>query len=243
MELLVFIVFQLLMEVQSDNSLQKPTISVSKYDDLLMVACEIPLSVRADVNCSLYTEDGDLRYQGDSQWSQSGGNFCMFRLSHSELFTRSVNSRQLICVYSLKTEPEIRSPHSDTYTIRGSTSNTTEQTTTTAMKTSLPSKTNLPISTPKETISLKHPESHQDNKTDPTDTRSVITSINPIYQPSDVNDVNKQQKQGNTEENELLIEFQSYKFPTVHVSLDVIRESNSVLISRSVFGLEIRVHL
>ncbi|XP_050958962.1 uncharacterized protein LOC127160358 isoform X3 [Labeo rohita] len=226
MELLVFIVFQLLMEVQSDNSLQKPTISVSKYDDLLMVACEIPLSVRADVNCSLYTEDGDLRYQGDSQWSQSGGNFCMFRLSHSELFTRSVNSRQLICVYSLKTEPEIRSPHSDTYTIRGSTSNTTEQTTTTAMKTSLPSKTNLPISTPKETIMLvfigvavilaglmgliclchftrlKHPESHQDNKTDPTDTRSVITSINPIYQPSDVNDVNKQQKQGNTEENE-----------------------------------------
>ncbi|XP_050958965.1 uncharacterized protein LOC127160358 isoform X5 [Labeo rohita] len=148
-----------------------------------------------------------------------------------------------------------------------STSNTTEQTTTTAMKTSLPSKTNLPISTPKETIMLvfigvavilaglmgliclchftrlKHPESHQDNKTDPTDTRSVITSINPIYQPSDVNDVNKQQKQGNTEENELLIEFQSYKFPTVHVSLDVIRESNSVLISRSVFGLEIRVHL
>ncbi len=94
------------------DSLQKPIISVTGDNDIL--SCEIPLSVRSDFNCSLYTEDDVLLYQRDSQRSQSGENYCMFYLSHSELFTRSV-----ICVYSLKTEPEIRSPHSDTYTISG----------------------------------------------------------------------------------------------------------------------------
>ncbi|XP_050960773.1 serine-rich adhesin for platelets-like [Labeo rohita] len=101
------------------DSLQKPFISVSKDNDSLTISCEIPLPVRADFICSLYTEDDDLLYQRDSQWSQTGKNLCMFYLSHSELLTRSVNSRQLICVYSLKTQPEIQSPHSDTYTFRG----------------------------------------------------------------------------------------------------------------------------
>ncbi|XP_016119087.1 uncharacterized protein, partial [Sinocyclocheilus grahami] len=100
------------------DALQKPFISVSVSDDQLSILCEIPLSVRADFICSLYTEDDALLYQRVSQWSQSGKNLCMFYVSRSELFTRSVNSRQLICVYSLKTEPEIRSPHSDTYTFR-----------------------------------------------------------------------------------------------------------------------------
>ncbi|KTF72858.1 hypothetical protein cypCar_00049007, partial [Cyprinus carpio] len=98
------------------DSFPKPFISVS--DDQLIISCEIPLSVRADFICSLYTEDDVLLYQRVSQWSQSGKNLCMIYLSRSELFPRSVNSRQLICVYSLKTEPEIRSPHSDTITIR-----------------------------------------------------------------------------------------------------------------------------
>ncbi|KTG33608.1 hypothetical protein cypCar_00048970, partial [Cyprinus carpio] len=100
------------------DSLPKPIISVSGDDDQLSISCEIPLSVRADFICSLYTEDDVLLYQRVSQWSQSGKNHCMFSVSRSELFTRSVNSRQLFCVYSLKTEPEIRSPHSDTYTFR-----------------------------------------------------------------------------------------------------------------------------
>ncbi|XP_042622903.1 uncharacterized protein LOC109077440 [Cyprinus carpio] len=118
MELFIFIVFQLLMEVQSYNSLPKPIISVNVDDVQLTISCEIPLSVRADFICSLYTEDDVLLYQRVSQWSQSGKNLCMFYLSRSELFTRSVNSRQLICVYSHKTKLEIRSPRSDTYTIR-----------------------------------------------------------------------------------------------------------------------------
>ncbi|XP_042622634.1 uncharacterized protein LOC109087120 isoform X4 [Cyprinus carpio] len=98
------------------DSLPKPIISVS--DDQLFISCEIPLSVRADFNCSLYTEDDVLLYQRVSLWNQSGKNRCMFSVSRSELFPRSVNSRQLICVYLLKTEPEIRSPRSDTITIR-----------------------------------------------------------------------------------------------------------------------------
>ncbi|XP_026077901.1 mucin-5AC-like isoform X3 [Carassius auratus] len=99
------------------DSLQKPFISASDNDDQLFISCEIPLSVRADFICSLYTEDDVLLFHRVSQRSQSGGNLCVFYVSRSELFTQSVNSRQLSCVYSLKTEPEIRSPHSDTYTI------------------------------------------------------------------------------------------------------------------------------
>ncbi|KAL1264934.1 hypothetical protein QQF64_002961 [Cirrhinus molitorella] len=75
MELVIFIVFQLLIEVQSYKS---PTVKASpdaiRESSSVKFSCEMP----ADVN-----------------------------------------SRQLICVYSLKTEPEIRSPHSDTYTIKG----------------------------------------------------------------------------------------------------------------------------
>ncbi|XP_016118117.1 uncharacterized protein, partial [Sinocyclocheilus grahami] len=158
MELFIFIVFQLLMEVQSYNALQKPFISVSDDDVQLSISCEIPLSVRADFICSLYTEDDVLLYHRVSQWSQSGKNLCMFHVSRSELFTRSVNSRQLICVYSLKTEPENRSSHSDTYTfrdtitIRVSTPTTTEHATTTATTTYVQSKTNLPTSKAKETL-------------------------------------------------------------------------------------------
>ncbi|KAK2874040.1 hypothetical protein Q8A67_021193 [Cirrhinus molitorella] len=135
MELLIIIVFQLLVEIQTYNSLQKPIISVSKEDDLLLIACEIPLSIRADFICSLYTENDDLLYQSNTQWSQSGENLCAFNLNHSELLRRSVNSRQLTCVYSLKSEHENRSPNSDPYTIRVSTSATTEQTSTTAKET------------------------------------------------------------------------------------------------------------
>ncbi|XP_026077582.1 mucin-5AC-like isoform X5 [Carassius auratus] len=171
MELFIFIVFQLLTEVQSYNSLQKPFISVSDNDDQLNIVCEIPHSFRADFICSFYTEDDVLLDQCVSWWSQFGVNICMFDLSRSELFTRSVNSRQLSCVYSLKTEPEIRSPHSDTIiirdtipitvtitfrnTIRVSTSTSTEHTTTTTAPTTyVQSKTSLPTSTAKETLML-----------------------------------------------------------------------------------------
>ncbi|XP_048028160.1 uncharacterized protein LOC125256313 isoform X2 [Megalobrama amblycephala] len=115
MELFIFVVFQLLIEVQSYSSLQKPFISVSDDGVQINIACEIPDPVRADFTCSLYTED-DLLH---SQRKQSGELLCMFYVTPGELLTRSV-SRQLSCDYSLNTEPEIRSPRSDTQTIRGS---------------------------------------------------------------------------------------------------------------------------
>ncbi|KAL0180830.1 hypothetical protein M9458_023236, partial [Cirrhinus mrigala] len=49
--------------------LQKPIISGNGDDVQPVISCEIPLSVRADFNCSLYTEDDDLLHQRDSQWS------------------------------------------------------------------------------------------------------------------------------------------------------------------------------
>ncbi|XP_043108745.1 uncharacterized protein LOC122354572 isoform X1 [Puntigrus tetrazona] len=100
------------------DSLQKPSIGVNEDQDI--ISCEIPLSVEADFICSFYTEDGGLLCQRVSQRSSSGEkSHCMYYLSHSELFTRSVNRRRLSCVYSSKTEPEIRSPHSDTITLKG----------------------------------------------------------------------------------------------------------------------------
>ncbi|XP_051769464.1 uncharacterized protein LOC127523053 [Ctenopharyngodon idella] len=125
---LFFIAFQLLIEVQSYNSLQRPFISVSDDGDQINIACETPLSVRADFTCSLYIEDGLLH----SQKRQSGERLCMFYVAPGELLTRSEN-RQLSCDYSLNTEPEIRSPRSETYTIRVTSS---AKALTTAIKTS-----------------------------------------------------------------------------------------------------------
>ncbi|XP_026077424.1 putative GPI-anchored protein pfl2 isoform X2 [Carassius auratus] len=392
MELFIFIVFQLLTEVQSYNALQKPFISVNN-DEQLNIACEIPLSVRADSICSLYTKDDVLLFHRVSHWSQSGGNLCIFYLSRSELFTQSVNSRELSCVYSLKTEPENRSPHSDTITIsntipitvtvtirdtinfrdtittRDSTSTTTEHTTTTTAPTSFQSKTSLPTSTAKEKLNvistseittysktevqsktslptstakttltvltvmstsekttyskaddqsktslptskskttlssvenstlepvwfivlvssgaavivsglicfcrfaskkrrklsmkpdvssqgigmscsgpaetyfmitsvpatsqpisegLKHPESHQDSTADPKDSYSFITSVNTIYQPSDVL-VNKQQKQGNPENKEVCVNTVT---PQKHITLHHEQNTNTFI--------------
>ncbi|XP_058647871.1 uncharacterized protein LOC131549582 isoform X3 [Onychostoma macrolepis] len=152
------------------DSLQKPFIRVSGDNNIL--SCEIPLSVRADFICSLYTEDDDLLYQRVSQRSQSGGSQCMFYLSHSELFTRSVNSRHLICVYSLKTQPEIRSPHSDTYTIRVSTATSTGKTLTTATKTTSVTTSNGETSTAPTNASVFTAAS-----TLPDSTRETETSV------------------------------------------------------------------
>ncbi|XP_073773096.1 uncharacterized protein isoform X3 [Danio rerio] len=57
--------------------------------------------------------------------------------------------------------------------------------------------TSVPATSQPTSEDLEHPESHQPNTADPTDT--FITSENPIYQPSDLS-VNTQQ--GNTENNE-----------------------------------------
>ncbi|XP_039529708.1 uncharacterized protein LOC120480546 [Pimephales promelas] len=102
------------------GSLQKPFISVSD-SDVHIIACEIPLSVRAAFTCSLYTGNV-LLHTRVSKKSSSGGEYhhCVFYLTHSELFTRSENSRNLSCdYYIINTETEIRSPRSDTHTIRG----------------------------------------------------------------------------------------------------------------------------
>ncbi|CAM4731668.1 unnamed protein product [Leuciscus chuanchicus] len=103
------------------GSLQKPFISVSDNDVQINIVCEISPSVRADLTCSLYTEDVLLhRNVSQIQKSQFGEHpFCAFYPSYSELFTRSVNSRHLSCDYYINTEPEIRSPRSDTHTITG----------------------------------------------------------------------------------------------------------------------------
>ncbi|XP_067287615.1 uncharacterized protein [Pseudorasbora parva] len=96
--------------------LQKPFIHDRNNDDSVNISCEIPLSVRADFICNLYTEDRLFLQRRVSQNERS--IICIFHLSHSELFTQSVNSRQLSCDYSLNTERKIRSPRSDTHTIR-----------------------------------------------------------------------------------------------------------------------------
>ncbi|XP_077060034.1 uncharacterized protein LOC143711849 [Siphateles boraxobius] len=61
--------------------------------------------------------------------------------------------------------------------------------------------TSVPATSQPVSVGFEHPESHLDSTPDPTATCSFIMSENSIYQPSEVL-VNKQQKQGNTEENE-----------------------------------------
>ncbi|XP_067243973.1 uncharacterized protein [Chanodichthys erythropterus] len=186
MELFIFIAFQLLIEVQSNSSLQKPFISVNGDGVQINIACEIPDPVRADFTCSLYTED-DLLH---SQRKQSGERLCVFYVTPGELFTRSVN-RQLSCDYSLNTEPEIRSPGSDTITVRGqkssphsdpvtvkvqsSTTTTTAQTTTIA--TARPTTTTSTARTT-TTITKAHPTTTPTTTTTTAQTTTTaMTSI------------------------------------------------------------------
>ncbi|XP_048028166.1 cell wall protein DAN4-like isoform X3 [Megalobrama amblycephala] len=178
MELFIFIAFQLLIEVQSNSSLQKPFISVSDDGVQINIACEIPDSVRADFTCSLYTED-DLLH---SQRKQSGERLCMFYLTPGELFTRSV-SRQLSCDYSLNTEPEIRSPRSDTQTIRGQNSShhsdpvtVQSSTTTTAAQTNTTSTAAHPTTTTSTAQTTTTTSTAQTTTTSTAQTTTTTTS-------------------------------------------------------------------
>nr|XP_017213847.2 uncharacterized serine-rich protein C215.13-like [Danio rerio] len=100
------------------DQLQKPVISVTEYENHLGITCKIPLSVRADFTCSFYYEDDAILVNRDSQWRSSvEKHICVFNPTLSDLLRRSVKSRKLSCDYSLKTEPDIRSPHSDTHII------------------------------------------------------------------------------------------------------------------------------
>ncbi|XP_073773345.1 uncharacterized protein [Danio rerio] len=102
------------------DTLQKPFISVSEDDDLPKISCEIPLSVRAEFRCSFYTEDGARLYRSVSQRSQNKENhICIFYPNYSNLFTQSVNSRQISCDYTTAIKTDFTSPRSDTVTIRG----------------------------------------------------------------------------------------------------------------------------
>ncbi|XP_073773344.1 uncharacterized protein [Danio rerio] len=101
------------------DTLQKPFISVSEDDDLPTISCEIPLSVRAEFRCSFYTEDGARLIRSFSQRSQNKENhICIFYPNYSNLFTQSVNSRQISCDYTTAIKTDFTSPRSDTVTIR-----------------------------------------------------------------------------------------------------------------------------
>ncbi|XP_073773343.1 uncharacterized protein isoform X2 [Danio rerio] len=102
------------------DTLQKPFISVSEDDYLPTISCEIPLSVRAEFRCSFYTEDGARLIRSFSQRSQNKENhICIFYPNYSNLFTQSVNSRQISCDYTTAIKTDFTSPRSDTVTIRG----------------------------------------------------------------------------------------------------------------------------
>ncbi|KAL1266008.1 hypothetical protein QQF64_004035 [Cirrhinus molitorella] len=102
-----------------------------------------------------------------------------------------------LCRFTCKKRRKLNKtrPIKSEVTSQGTGTSCSEPADTYSLITSVPASSFQPISG-----GLEHPESHQDSTADPRDTRCVITSINPVYQPSDVL-INKQ-KQGNTEENE-----------------------------------------
>ncbi|XP_067244928.1 uncharacterized protein [Chanodichthys erythropterus] len=61
--------------------------------------------------------------------------------------------------------------------------------------------TSVPVTSQPISVGLEHPDSHQDNTSGPTAPSSFIMAENSMCQPSGVL-VNKQQKEGNTKENE-----------------------------------------
>ncbi|XP_065096845.1 uncharacterized protein [Paramisgurnus dabryanus] len=125
MELFIITLLHLLMEVQSYNTLKKPIISVDDSTNQFTISCEIPLTVKAEFICNLYTEYGPLTHRSYLRRTQNREQLCMFYMSLSEIFkqNQTVNSRQLSCDYSVKTDSEnemnLRSPRSDVLTVRG----------------------------------------------------------------------------------------------------------------------------
>ncbi|KAA0707440.1 hypothetical protein E1301_Tti024153 [Triplophysa tibetana] len=118
------------------DALIKPIMSVDDSSDQISISCLIPESVRTDVTCNLYTEDGPLTHRRHSQRTQSGEHHCLFYISLSEIFThKQTVNKHLSCDYSVRTDPEMNliSPRSDLFTITAPSTNTTSQTTTAAM--------------------------------------------------------------------------------------------------------------
>ncbi|KAA0707439.1 hypothetical protein E1301_Tti021535 [Triplophysa tibetana] len=104
------------------DALIKPIMTVDDSASMISISCEIRMSVRTDVTCNLYTEDGPLRHRRHSQRTQSGEHHCLFYISLSEIFThKQTVNRHLSCDYSVRTDPEMNliSPRSDLFTIRG----------------------------------------------------------------------------------------------------------------------------
>ncbi|XP_050958208.1 uncharacterized protein LOC127159424 [Labeo rohita] len=246
MELFIFIVFQLLMEVQS---YKLPRVKVSpdviRESSAVKISCETPADVIV-YQCHFYinreekkmktSESCELELTGAEvlRWAavKSPGSLdinCYYTTNErgsiitssdsdpatvTVLALVSTTTEQTITTIMKTTSTVMSTAKTTTYSKTVSTSTTTEQTTTTAMKTDAPNQgtgiscsassktysliTSVPATSQPISGGLEHPESHQDSTADPT---LHITSVNVIYQPSDVL-MNKQQKQGNTEENE-----------------------------------------
>ncbi|XP_026130488.1 uncharacterized protein LOC113110576 [Carassius auratus] len=136
MELFIFIVFQLLMEVQSYKF---PRVKVSP--DVIRESSSVKISCETDprvsvIECHFFINREEKKMKSSSS--------CELDLTGAEVFrwasVKSPESLNIICYTTLHALGSIiSSPESDpvTVTVRVSTSTTTEQTTTTAMETSL----------------------------------------------------------------------------------------------------------
>ncbi|XP_052424356.1 uncharacterized protein LOC127967743 [Carassius gibelio] len=173
MELFIFIVFLLLMEVQSYKF---PRVKVSP--DVIRESSSVKISCETDprvsvIECHFFINREEKKIKSSSS--------CELDLTGAEVFrwaaVKSPESLNIICFYTMTTGPSsfTSSPESDPVivTVRVSTSTTTEQTTTTAMKTflsvmptsetttyskttDLQTKINLPTSTGKEMSKFIH---------------------------------------------------------------------------------------
>ncbi|XP_050958961.1 uncharacterized protein LOC127160358 isoform X2 [Labeo rohita] len=227
MELLVFIVFQLLMEVQSDTPDRVSVLQISYCTRIS--GCHKRVQLCADQQISIWSGDQSssvtitcyytvMKRQAQKPSAHSDPMTVTVQISTATSFGETLTSTKtnisfkvlvstgvavilsgLICLCWFASKKrrkhnKMRSikPDVPSQEIGMSCSGPAE---TYALITSVPA-TSQPICGGPE-----HPESHQDNTTDPTDTNSFIMSVNSIYQPSDVL-VNKQQEQGNIEENE-----------------------------------------
>ncbi|XP_043107504.1 uncharacterized protein LOC122353695 isoform X2 [Puntigrus tetrazona] len=154
MELFIFTVFQLLMEVQSYRF---PKVKVSpgviRESSSVKISCEKEPGLIVN-NCYFYINRKEEKMKTPSS--------CELDLTGAEVLrwaaVKSPESIDIYCYFTINQfSADISSSESDPITVRVlvSTSTTTKQTTTTAMKTSdLQSKTNPPNSTTKEVHSL-----------------------------------------------------------------------------------------
>ncbi|XP_039467897.1 cell wall protein DAN4-like isoform X2 [Oreochromis aureus] len=209
--LLLFVIFVISSpEIQGQG--QKPEMSVQHFDgEYVLIICSLPGSVKNDTRCNLYFGEASravLNQTVKKERNKKDQRFCQFYVSVADFLRHLllVQQKDASCDYSLESEPNSLSPHSDRYNMQDilekespTTKVNSPCTMTTALSLSNPSASNntTPVTPLSEVPNLQNPTSQKKKKTSAsriTTTKSTSTTAKPQQDSSPSTTVNSPSK-------------------------------------------------